>query len=168
MTKTYYSIQNFNAWTEAQKIGFLSGNPEFIDAHFIKSYLWMMKQMNERITVYEGEYPIWLWPITSRPDLRRKFWGIRGTPAVLLKIEIPNDRVLLSDFQAWHCVLNGGVLEDHDGEDIDMEKSWERIFDLEYLKKHCDWGQFDELDIQGVTGKIYLSQIKSVKEFICR
>lgn len=166
MTKIYYSIQNYKAWTEAQKIGFLSGNPEFTDDHFIKPYLWMMKQMNKRLTVYDGEYPIWLWSI--KPDLRRKGYLNKGTKAVLLEIDISNDRVLLSDFQAWHCVLNDCTLEDYSGEDIGMEKSWERIFDLEFLKRHLDWGQFNELDIQGVTGKIYLNQIKTVKEFICR
>jgi hypothetical protein len=166
MVKTFYTIQNCRAWTEAQTNGFLSGNPEFIDDGFINPYLWMMKQMNNRINVHEHQYPIWLWSI--RPDLRRTGYLKKGTKAVLLEIEISNDRVLLSGFQAWHCVLNRWTLEDHKGEDISMEKSWERIFDLEYLKIHPDWGQFNELDIQGVTGKIYLSQIKSVKLFTCK
>lgn len=166
MINTFYSIQNLRAWTKAQTKGFLSGSLEFIDNDLINPYLWMMKQMNERITVYEDEYRIWLW--TIRPDLRRSGYLKRGTKAVLLEIEISNDRVLLSDFQAWHCVLNRWTLEDHKGEDIGMEKSWERIFNLEYLKRHPDWGQFDEVDIQGVTDKIYLSQIKSVKLFICK
>ncbi len=166
MINTFYSIQNFRAWTEAQTNGFLSGHSEFIDPDFINPYCWIVAQMKRRLTVYEGEYPIWLWSI--RPDLRRTGYLKKGTKAVLLEIEISNDRVLLSDFQAWHCVLNRWTLEDHKGEDISMEKSWERIFDLEYLKTHPDWGQFNELDIQGVTDKIYLSQIKSVKLFICK
>jgi len=88
--------------------------------------------------------------------------------AVLLEIDISYEKVLLSDFQAWHYVLNGWTLKDHENEDIDMEKSWERIFDLEFLKRHPDWGRSEKLDIQGVTGKIVLSEMKSVKEFICK
>jgi hypothetical protein len=141
MIKTFYTIQDFRAWTTAQRTGFLSGNPEFIDPDFINPYCWIVAQMEKRLTVYEGEYPIWLW--SKKPDLRRAGYLKRSTKAVLLEIEIPSDRVLLSDFQAWHCVLNRWTLEDHEGEVIEMEKSWERIFDLEYLKKHPDWGNLE-------------------------
>jgi len=166
MIKTFYTIQNFIAWAAAQKTGFLSGKPEFTDPDFINPYSWMMKQMKERLTEYKNEYPIWLW--IKRPDLRRTGFLKKGTKAVLLEVEISDERVLLSDFHAWHYVLNRWTLENHEGEGIEIEKSWERIFDLEYLKRHPDWGQFRKLDIQGVTGKISLSEIKSFKQFICK
>ena len=37
-------------------------------------------------------------------------WGEKGTPVVLLTIEIPDNLVLLSDFDYWHCVLNDGEI----------------------------------------------------------
>lgn len=83
----------------------------------------------------------------------------------LIEVELSENKVLLSDFQAWHYVLNDYPIIDHEDEIIDKELSWERIFDLEYLQQHPDWGT---LDLQGVTGRIYLNQVKSVREFTCK
>ncbi|KNY25486.1 DUF3841 domain-containing protein [Pseudobacteroides cellulosolvens] len=159
----YYSIQDLNAWTEAQHRGYLIGNEKYVWEEFLRPYHWMMSQMLKRIPEYNEEYPIWLWP--EKPDLRRSGHMERGKKAILIEVELPDSKVLLSDFQAWHCVLNDYPILDYDDEIIDMELSWERIFDLEYLRKHPDWGM---LDIQGVTGKIYLNQVKSVREFTCK
>jgi hypothetical protein len=70
---------------------------------------------------------------------------------VLVDFLAPRDRVLLSDFDAWHCVLNDGYLAlseadceafeaRHAGRtragersvacQAEIEASWERIFDL--------------------------------------
>ena len=48
----------------------------------------------------------------KRPDMRvhGRNWGEKGTPVVLLTIEIPDNLVLLSDFDYWHCVLNDGEI----------------------------------------------------------
>jgi hypothetical protein len=159
----YYTIQGINAWIEAQNQGYLVGNKEYVCEDFIRPYQWMMKQMQKRIPDYNGEYPIWLWP--DKQDLRRRGYNERGMKAVYLEIEIPENQVLLSDFQAWHCVLNDFPLLDHEDEIIDKELSWERIFDLEYLQRHPDWGI---LDIQVVTGKIDLNHVKSVRKFTCK
>ena len=37
-------------------------------------------------------------------------WGEKGTPIVLLTIDVPDNLVLLSDFDYWHCVLNDGEI----------------------------------------------------------
>lgn len=159
----YYTIQDLNAWVEAQRLGYLVGNKEYVWEDFLIPYKWMMNQINKKIPKYHGEYPIWLWP--EKQDLRRSGYKERGTKAVYLEIEIPESQVLLSDFNAWHVVLMDSVILDYEDEIIDKELSWERIFDLEYLGKHPDWGI---LDIQGVTGKIFLNQVKSVREFTCK
>lgn len=159
----YYTIQDINAWIEAQHRGYLVGNEEHVLKNFLRPYQWMMNQMQKRIPDYNGDFPIWLWP--EKQDLRRSGYKKRGTKAAYLEIEIPENQVLLSDFQAWHCALNDYPILDYEDEIIDKESSWERIFDLEYLKRHPDWGS---LDIQGVTGRIYLNQVKSVREFTCK
>lgn len=159
----YYSIQDLNAWTEAQHRGYLIGNEKYVWEEFLRPYHWMMSQMVKRVPDYNEGYPIWLWP--EKQDLRHSGYKERGTMAVYLEIEIPESQVLLSDFNAWHVVLMDSVILDYEDEIIDKELSWERIFDLEYLRKHTDWGI---LDIQGVTGKIYLNQVKSAREFTCK
>jgi hypothetical protein len=159
----YYTIQDINAWIEAQNRGYLVGNKDYVCEDFIRPYQWMMNQMQKRIPDYNGESPLWLWP--DKQDLRRMGYNERGTKAVYLEIEIPENQILLSDFQAWHFVLNDCPLLDYEDEIIDKELSWERIFDSEYLQQHPDWVS---LDLQGVTGKIYLNQVKSVREFTCK
>lgn len=49
---------------------------------------------------------------------------------------------------------------------MEMQKSWEMIFDLETLAQHPEWGA--PLDLQGVTGKVLLNQIKLEKTFTAR
>lgn len=78
----------------------------------------MAEQMKKRI----GEppkgviFPVWAWyqweGMRKRPDMRvhGRNWGEKGTPIVLLTIEVPDNLVLLSDFDYWHCVLNDGEI----------------------------------------------------------
>ncbi len=61
--------------------------------------------------------------------------GEKGTPVVLLTIEVPDNLVLLSDFDYWHCVLNDGeIIFPIDDSAVYSEeekrKSWENIFDI--------------------------------------
>ncbi|MBH5316837.1 DUF3841 domain-containing protein [Paenibacillus sp. GSMTC-2017] len=169
----YWTNQTAEAWEHAQKVGYLVGNAEFIWEYFLQSYDWMMKQMKKRLPEYNGEYPIWLW--TEKPDLRRGNHFERGTSAVSLEVEIPNDLVLLSDFDAWHSVLNKSFLALNDEEwelykrnemTISKEESWERVFELALLRQSPWWDL--EPEFQGVTGKIDLSSVKKVRTFIAK
>lgn len=61
--------------------------------------------------------------------------GRKGTPIVLLTIEVPDNLVLLSDFDYWHCVLNDGdIIFPIDDSAVyseeEKQKSWENIFDI--------------------------------------
>lgn len=160
---TYYTIQTDDAWREAQNKGYLIGKREYVYDDWLKPYLWMISQMAKRVKEYNGEYPIWLW--TTRPDLRRSAHLERGTKGVLLEMIIPEERVLLSDFQAWHLVLMDIPILSYEEENIDKEKSWERIFDFDYLMNDSEWGS---IDLQGVTGKVSIDEIKLIKEFIAK
>lgn len=167
---TYWTIQTMEKWHEVQRLGYLTADINYIWDDFIDSYHWMMEQMEKQLPNYEGEYPIWVW--TERPDLRRSAHLEKGMKGVLLKIELDEQDVLLSDFQAWHVVLNRTYFDlelDEDVriiEDDEIEKSWEMIFELNTLKQHPNWGP--SLDLQGVTGKISIEKIKYVKKFIAR
>lgn len=83
-------------------------------------------------------YPIWAWyqweGKHKRPDMRtHRRWCVKGTPIVLLTLEIPDHLVLLSDYDMWHCVLNHGEASfSGDIEKIyseqEIQESWSDIF----------------------------------------
>ncbi|WP_019121638.1 hypothetical protein [Brevibacillus massiliensis] len=84
--------------------------------------------------------------------------------------------VLLSDFDAWHCVLTNGFLAVDEDEwdafyrgelEMTKEQSWERIFDFESLKKE-PWWEDTELYLQGVTGKVDISCVRKVRTFVAK
>ncbi|MEG0472091.1 MAG: DUF3841 domain-containing protein [Solibacillus sp.] len=170
MMATYWTIQTMGKWEEVKRLGYLTGDRQFVWEEFVEPYKWMMTQMEKRIPNYEGEYPIWVWP--ERPDLRRSAHLAKGEQGVLLKVELDPEDVLLSEFQAWHIVLNhhyldlSGEADDREYAFDEMRKSWELIFEIETLKRSEGWGGTPHL--QGVTGKIMASQVKHVKTFIAR
>lgn len=170
----YWTNQTIEAWEHAQKIGYLIGNPEFVWEELLEPYHWMMLQIKKKLSNYSGEYPIWLW--TEKPDLRKSGHFNGGTHAVSLEVEIQSDRVLLSDFDAWHVILNNGFFALNE-EEFDAyyrgevsktkEESWERLFDQELLTKSSWWNNAP-LYFQGVTGRIEITAIKKVRTFMAR
>ncbi|KYG92026.1 MULTISPECIES: DUF3841 domain-containing protein [Metasolibacillus] len=169
---TYWTIQSEDKWKEIQEKGCLIGNPEFIYPEFVDAYNWLKKRMKEKLPNYNNEYPIWLW--IDRPDLRKSGHLEAGEKGILLKIDIEDNRVLLSDFQAWHFVLNKSYFDleniENDNSDytqFELEKSWELIFDIDYLARHPNWGE-KECTLQGVTNHIKLNEISLVKKFTAR
>jgi hypothetical protein len=169
----FWTIQTLQAWYYALKLGELRGNPEFILHEFRMPYAWMMRQMKKRLPAYRGGYPIWVW--TEKPDLRYGGYLNPGTRGVRLKLELDEDLVLLSEFNAWHIVLNDGFLILNDNEEeqfatnevpITKEESWERIFDLDLLLQSEWWGP--PLKLQGVIEKVSLNQVVEVNKFMAR
>ncbi len=112
-----------------------------------------MTDEKKRIEPPDGvTYPVWAWYMQngkhSKPDLRSERWecGPGDEQYTCIEIEIPDDQVLLSDFNAWCIILNNGLItkteEEYDRLDMyfeslppDEQKSfkennWERVFDL--------------------------------------
>jgi hypothetical protein len=162
---TYWTIQGMEAWEQAQAVGYLAGNKEYIcHPSWSQPYEWLMGQMRQRLGMAQPHYPVWMW--CTRPDLRQRCHVSKGEHAVLLRVELDAQHVLLSDFGAWHYVLNDWVLEAYEGEVIEKEKSWERIFDFDFLRAYPDW--FSEPEPQATTGAIPLRNLKLVREFVGR
>ena len=46
----------------------------------------------------------------KKPDLRYAGKLDKGVQGVLLEVTLDLEQVLISDFMAWHCVLNDGYL----------------------------------------------------------
>ena len=85
---------------------------------FVEKYKWLIDQMEKRIgPAPDGvSYPVWAWYIQSwkhkKPDLRIERWanGPGNEQYVCIEVELPDDQVLLSDFDAWCILLLDGLL----------------------------------------------------------
>ena len=162
---------------------------DMLESFFGESYRWLVKQMREKIgNPPDGvEYPVWAWYKRNgrrhRPDLRRTGFGTRGDKLVCMEIDIPDNQVVLSDFDAWHFVLNKIYLDDSTNEtewnannaafdalppeqkQEAMEKSWNRIFDIEPVDN--GWARRG-FYVQATFWELRREQIKTIQPFTCR
>ncbi|WP_010093557.1 DUF3841 domain-containing protein [Ornithinibacillus scapharcae] len=169
----YYTNQTIEAYNKLAENGCLTGDSDYVDRDFLRPYKWIIEQMKKRIN-HDGSYPIWVW--TRKPNVNDEGHLPKGTKGVCLTIEVPDDKVLLSDFDAWHCVLNDGFcsLTEQEYELFELgkskvtkEHSWERIFNLELLQKSEIW-RGNDMIVQGVTSNISKDQIINIQHFTAR
>ena len=135
-------LQHASVWDELKSEG-IWRVPE-IDEIYRRPYDWLVSQMESRIGKRpEGvAYPIWAWAkLQGRPDGKpdmRSVGRIWERPCVRLELEIDESRIVLSDEDWWHYVLNGSYLPQGEGDEPDLENlalqereaSWHRIFDV--------------------------------------
>jgi|GEM_PF-3643164 len=97
--------------------------------YYIVAYRWMIKQMEKRIGVApEGvTFPLWAWRAydgeVARPDIENDDIYI-GCDDYMVRLDIPDDQVLVSDFNLWHNVLNFSYLPKNDEEARMIEEHW--------------------------------------------
>ena len=183
-----WTIQPVETFTRLQREKVLYVDEHTVPEEFRHAYDWMREQMARRIPGYGGHYPWWGW--VNRPDLRRSGHLPPGTKGVRLELEVPDAEVLLSDFDAWHCVLNRSYLALTEEEDEAWEArfrsavpdpyawpppepwyseilaSWERIFDLHALAA-TDW-RGGERHLQATFECLRLADVRRVKPFVAR
>ena len=179
---TLWTIQSSSFYHQIEETGFIHSDIELSNLYddFSYQYNWMADQMQQRIGNPNNEntlLPIWAWyqweGKRKRRDLRSSGFGKKGTQMVQIEFEISPSDVLLSDFDAWHVVLNNGYLGDTNEDDvnfynkyqgintwatnfftdakanemlIEMKKSWEKIFDLD----KCIKMGFSSIDSQSI------------------
>jgi hypothetical protein len=190
-----WTIQHVAAWERLQRNGLLRADGRRIWPHFRDSYRWMAEQMRLRLSPPGGGFPLWGWYRCEgirreRPDLRAAGYLRTGTPGVRIEFELPDSMVLLSDFEAWHCVLNRSLLSltEHEFETFHAEldstgvdgrwpyaepfrsrvvSSWQRIFDLE--GGDPEWrGPPSGRSIQATFWELRLPQVRRVDFFRAR
>lgn len=176
-----WTVQDVSMWRilVEQKVFHADGRRVWRD--FRTAYQWMIEQMNSRIDNYSGRYPIWAW--TEKPDITEPTHLPKGSSGVLLEFFAPRFQVLFSEIEMWHYVLGKWYLplskEESYWFDLcsldksysqlssplqeKIEKSWERIFDLESLKKSDLFSE--NLDIQVTLGEIRMQNIKTILYF---
>lgn len=88
----------------------------------------------------------------------------------MLAIEVPDNLVLLSDFDYWHCVLNDGdIIFPIDDSAVyseeEKQKSWENIFDIS-----CSFeGEVHpHLSTQATMWEIKRKWVKKAEYFVAR
>ena len=160
-----------------------SGMEDYADPQ----YNWLVEQMKKRIgPPPEGvKYPVWAWyqwrKGRKKPDLRWERWYCtpKGARFFRLEIEIPDDKVLLNDFDAWIIILNDGLISYDEEEDNKLDKiyaslppeakkkmrnkNWERVFDL--TPYNTEWMLRGEC-IQATFWELRKEQIRKVTMFI--
>lgn len=95
-----------------------------------------------------------------------------------MEIDIPEEKVLLSDFDEWSIVLLNGLISDTEDEDKQLEaiyealpdkkkwemmsKNWERVFNLSPLE--TEW-KLRGSSIQATFWELKKEQIRNVRFF---
>jgi hypothetical protein len=168
-----YSIQPFWIYERLQRGEIFQATPPVCDpdagenyeVRWRCAYDWLCKKMDERCSVSrpaDVTYPIWAWywwagPKKRKPDLRFESTRHYATsePCVLMTLDVPDGEVLLTEYHAWHHVLNAWYLAPEPAVDdfearceakglnpfrdkplpdaalqAELEGTWDQIFDL--------------------------------------
>lgn len=201
-----WSILTDDAWRELQQRGRLQVARRHVMKEFLGPYTWMAKQMEHRLKTprpSKTALPIWAWHQWERvdrrkPDLRSGGYLEKGEQGVRVELDVADDRVLLSDFDLWHYVLNYWYLPDseRDGDlfegnlaraglalngcDHDhplsnlqfrrqIEGSWERIFDLSWSdRKQAIASPPEKKSIQATLWELLLDDVVEAQPFTAR
>ncbi|MEK7474703.1 MAG: DUF3841 domain-containing protein [Candidatus Coatesbacteria bacterium] len=191
---TLWTVQTHAAWRGLRRTGRLRGDGRRCWRFNRPAYRWMAEQMVRRGFLRPGRLPIWAWR-TPKPDLRHRALLSSGTKGVRIELDVSPARVLLSEFDAWHCVLNRGFLPLSDREDDAFDRrckrrtakshprwedlpddlraatrqSWERIFDLERLQTSAIWktGRHWRY-VQATIAEIRLADVVEAVAFVSR
>ncbi len=173
--------------------GVLLAHGRYADRLYTEPYRWMIGQMGDRLPSSKGRFPWWAWYRwrEGKPDLRSGGHLPKGQKGVRLGLELDPGEVLLSDFAAWHDVLDNSFLSNTEAEYRQFHKateklglkvnepcpepfrsqiraSWERIFDLTGGDSFSWAGKPSERDIQATFWELRLEDVRNVTFFTDR
>lgn len=158
---------------------------------FAQSYQWLREQMIKKNISYKNNnsHLIWTWyqwfGDKKKPDKRyASVFNFYEEPFVMLELEVDENRVCLTDYDLWHYVLNYWYIESEEiSENFSqkfnfykqkplknkkarntLEKSWEKIFDLEESKKFMEIDKSQQV-IQATLFELFLEDVKKVHYF---
>jgi len=101
------------------------------DEAFNNAYEWLVERMELKTPKPENvTWPVWAWHTNygaqMKPDRRRQMYSSYDQLDAILEIEIPDDEVILSDFDDWHCVLNNfAIMSDEEYENWEEKDKWD-------------------------------------------
>ena len=154
-----------------------------VERAWIPAYRWMAREMRVRLGApgSRRQMPIWLWcqwrgVAQARPDLRHGGHLPKGTAGALIELELDGARLLRSDFELWHYVMNGWYLPQSrtDEREFDarpdrlrIKPSWRRIFDLTWSNRRYVAARAAR-SIQGVTWELRPEDVRRSTPFVAR
>lgn len=181
-----WTIQPNAVYDEIQKAGVYRCNSKlsenYQDECFRNAYEWISEKMKEKIgPAPEGVIiPIWAWHTWEgkrrKPDFRNSMFR-EYKDCCLIEIEIPDEQVLLTDFDSWHLVLNECPIIDEDDRDafeqkydhwlelpegekeIEMRKSWDALVN----QTEDELMQKENISIQAVFWELRKEDVRNVK-----
>lgn len=125
-----WTIQPLSVWNKLTKDGIHHCDGRYVMRDLIPGYRWLAAEMCQRVGTPPSNclYPIWAWHTHEwkhqRPNLRRhEFWYSKPN-WTCIELDIPEDKVLLTDELDWHDVLNNRI---HTASDISADE-WEAIY----------------------------------------
>jgi hypothetical protein len=201
-----WSILSERAWDDLQQRGRLRVARRHVIQEFLGPYAWMARQMEHRLRTprpNKNAMPIWAWYQWEglnrrKPDLRAAGHLAKSERGVRVELEVTDNRVLLSDFDLWHYVLNYWYLPESetDGEAFEaklarvglsffgcnhqrplpharyrqaIERSWERIFDTNWADRgHAISSPRKKKSIQAALWEVVLDDVVEVRSFTAR
>ena len=190
-----WTIQPIEVWEEMNRLGYYVCNPKkaiYIsdkEVSFKESYDWLIPEMEKRIGKRPNgvSYPVWAWHTRDwqykKPDLRQAGYDTPGTKCVCIELEVPDNEVVLSDYDVWHFILNDWYFDNSMNEEewdskhkyydrLSPEKklekklkSWQGVFNI--TPYESDWfcrGRY----IQATFWVLKSSYIKKVQYFVAK
>ncbi len=183
-----YTIQNEQKYKEFLETGILKAHDNIIcfdHDDFKDSYRWMVSKMEELLPKSDiyCNFPLWSWfkHDGKKPDLRKSSYLSKGEIGYLIKFEIDDNKVLLTDFDKWHLILNHSKEELQQKHTIfeieecdDVEYYLNEGFVLENNLLKYDWNKIilnknsDIKYIQATIWYIKIDQVKKITKFKSR
>ena len=146
----------------------------------LEDYQWMIQKMVESgIVIQEKITPFWAWHSYAglsnpKPDLLDEGHHPKGTKCVCLELNIPDDLVLISQFEMWVWIMNKWYVSENAIERDAVEKSgftkpqlhqsWNRIFNLDFGSDEF-WNPKSSRAIQAVFPYLDANWIQEVESF---
>ena len=183
-------IQPEDVYEDLVKNGIYHCKPEkaFMYENCKEEYDWLASQMKQRVGLPpEGvTLPVWAWyqleGARKKPDLRKERWGngFFGEKFVSLECDIPDNEVLLSDFDSWSIILLNSLISWTEEENEKIEAQFDSLpEDEQKAMKYQNWSErlFDltPLDngwmtrgssIQATFWELRHEQVREVRHFV--
>ncbi|MBI4184055.1 MAG: DUF3841 domain-containing protein [Proteobacteria bacterium] len=183
------------AYGTLMRRGSISGDGRRIVCDCRTACRWMAEQMNQRLgpPPRPRSYPLWAWAARNGTALPRSFCQCfepvsSGARGMLLEVELPTDKLLLSDLTLWQCVINGWYLCRSEADDLAFDaalsragvswgwpypepfrshvmRSWERIFDLD---RETGWfgASPEQQPLQATFWRLEAGEVRGAQPFI--